>query len=249
MRCNWEARKYPYNWVVTLTYKDEFLTFTKKGNATLVKDEYQRFLKRLRKACPDSKLRYLIRGEYGGQFGRPHYHMILFGMRAYSVEEVGFRISDVWPYGGVFVDTYSDRAVNYVTSYLLKADDLSQYKDDDIVRPFIAVSQRPMIGSNFLDSATGKRCLETNDYSYLSDNDAVVPVPRRMQEKLDDMVCTDDFQGYFDRVVRKDQRRVYVNSEEVVHYSDDYLMRKQVDRAAAVQLKKTKEYFNNKCKS
>lgn len=247
-RCSWEARKQPYNWIVTLTYSDEWLTFTKKGNATLNKRDFQLFMKRLRKACPDSRLRYLVRGEYGGMFGRPHFHMILFGLKAYSTEEVGFRISDVWPYGGVYVDTYSDRAVNYVTSYILKADDLSQYEDDEIVLPYINVSKRPMIGENFLQSETAQRAIRKNDYSVLGENDTLNGIPRRFAEKMDEMAIADSEYPYFERKARKDSRLVVYDDKNIVHYSDDYLIRKQVDRAQAIQLLRTKEYIRNKAK-
>lgn len=248
LRCSWEARKVPYNWIVTLTYSDEWLTFTSKGNATLNKRDFQLFMKRLRKASPDSKIRYLVRGEYGGMFGRPHFHLILFGFKAYSTEEVGFRISDIWKYGGVFVDTYSDRAVNYVTSYILKADDLSQYEDDEIVLPFINVSQRPMIGENFLDSDTAKRASRMNDYSILGENDTLYGIPRRFADKMDDAAVANTEFPYFERKARRDSRIVVYNDKDVVHYSDDYLMTKQVDRASAIQRLRTTEYIRNKAK-
>lgn len=244
-RCSWEARKQPYNWVITLTYRDECLTFTKQGNATLNKREFQLFMKRLRKACPFDKLRYLVRGEYGGMFGRPHYHMILFGMKAYSTEEVGYRISDVWPYGGVYVDTYTDRAVNYVTSYMLKSDDLSQYHDEEIVLPYMNVSKRPMIGENFLTSETVKRAMRTNDYVMLADGDSMQGIPRKFANKMDDIAVAESEYPYFDKRDRKDKRVVVVDSE-VVHYSDDYLMYKSVNRAQAIADKRNKEYWRNK---
>lgn len=44
----------------------------------LVKKHYQDFLKRLRKYSGLSDITYVLSGEYGHEYGRPHFHMILF---------------------------------------------------------------------------------------------------------------------------------------------------------------------------
>lgn len=47
---------------------------------TLKKKDIQDFMKRIRKAFPDVKLRFYAAGEYGDKTLRPHYHMILYGL-------------------------------------------------------------------------------------------------------------------------------------------------------------------------
>lgn len=44
----------------------------------LVKKHYQDFLKRLRKNTGINDLTYVLSGEYGSKFGRPHFHLVLF---------------------------------------------------------------------------------------------------------------------------------------------------------------------------
>lgn len=44
----------------------------------LVKKHYQDFLKRLRKNTGLTDITYVLSGEYGHDYGRPHFHMILF---------------------------------------------------------------------------------------------------------------------------------------------------------------------------
>lgn len=44
----------------------------------LCKDHYQRFIKRLRKYTGINDLTYVLTGELGHSFGRPHFHMVLF---------------------------------------------------------------------------------------------------------------------------------------------------------------------------
>lgn len=44
----------------------------------LVKSHYQNFIKRLRKNTGLNDITYVLSGEYGHDYGRPHFHMILF---------------------------------------------------------------------------------------------------------------------------------------------------------------------------
>lgn len=44
----------------------------------LVKSHYQKFLKRLRKNTGLKDLTYVLSGEFGTRYGRPHFHMVLF---------------------------------------------------------------------------------------------------------------------------------------------------------------------------
>lgn len=73
-RCVLEAKRWEHNYFVTLTYDDYHVP----PNGSLVKRDYQLFLKKLRHRFPDTEIRYLLSGEYGSQSLRPHYHLILF---------------------------------------------------------------------------------------------------------------------------------------------------------------------------
>lgn len=64
---------------LTLTYTDAALPKTRSGVPTLVLEDVQLFLKRLRFHFAPSRLRFFQCGEYGEQTLRPHHHMILFG--------------------------------------------------------------------------------------------------------------------------------------------------------------------------
>lgn len=102
VRCVHEANSWKDNCFITLTYNDECLP----DDGSLVKEHYQKFMKRLRKRI-GRKVRYYHCGEYGSicsicgksrivcdkqqrdglikvhpfmkSLGRPHYHAILFG--------------------------------------------------------------------------------------------------------------------------------------------------------------------------
>lgn len=66
--------------VQAVWHMDDLNTFHKSSYnpCLLVKDHYQRFLKRLRKNTGLKDITYVLSGEYGHKFGRPHFHMILF---------------------------------------------------------------------------------------------------------------------------------------------------------------------------
>lgn len=64
-------------WFITLTYGDELLPKLPDGTPCFSVYHLQLFLKRLRKLF-DFPIRYLLVSEYGGEFGRPHYHGLLF---------------------------------------------------------------------------------------------------------------------------------------------------------------------------
>lgn len=104
---------YKYVYFITLTYRPFYnlgpvseLVFKKIGSALfhydnfnkehrlgwnptlLCKKHYQDFFKRLRKETQNNGLTYAIAGEYGHQYGRPHFHIILFSKSPVSVESV-----------------------------------------------------------------------------------------------------------------------------------------------------------------
>lgn len=64
-----------HNCFITLTYAPEYLP----EDGGVHKRHFQLFMKKLRKAWPNDRIRYLHCGEYGEKFGRPHYHALLFG--------------------------------------------------------------------------------------------------------------------------------------------------------------------------
>lgn len=84
---------------ITLTYDDEHLPIASNPFneilkelelpliGTLKKTDLQKFFKRLRKDCPGQKLSYFACGEYGDQTHRPHYHIILFGLKLNDINK------------------------------------------------------------------------------------------------------------------------------------------------------------------
>ena len=100
IRCVHESQLHENNTYLTLTYDEEHLP----SDGSLDHTHFQKFMKRYRKAFPDTKIRYFMCGEYGErcyfcklnkqscwrnqagchknwtpELARPHYHAIIFG--------------------------------------------------------------------------------------------------------------------------------------------------------------------------
>jgi len=153
---------------VTLTYADENLPV----GGSLVKRDLQLFMKRLRKRF-GSGIRFYGCGEYGGQFDRPHYHVLLFNFRVtdgvpvarakggqtlYSSEE----IAELWRVGHHWIGEVNFDSCAYVARYILKkvtgSPAEAHYQvvtvEGEIVDrepEFTVMSRRPGIGSQWFD--------------------------------------------------------------------------------------------------
>ena len=168
LRAMHEASLYMNNIFVTLTYDDEHLP----SDWSLHYPDFQKFMHRLRKRQPGAG-RFLMCAEYGEQFGRPHYHAILFNC-AFSDKMLvrdtpkgplytSEKLSDIWGLGHVsFGDVTLDSA-GYVARYTTKkitgpaAGAAYQFliPGTDVVvdrpPPFLRSSLQPGIGAPWLE--------------------------------------------------------------------------------------------------
>lgn len=131
-KCEQCHTKYVQHWVFRLqneqrqTHKSLFLTLTydykhipmHKGKFTLDKSDYQNFLKRLRKQIPNTRIKYVCAGEYGGEKNRPHYHLLLFGC---DLEDFN-TINTAWGKGLIHVGSVEPASIAYVFKYSIKGD-------------------------------------------------------------------------------------------------------------------------------
>jgi len=139
IRCVHEASLYEDNCFITLTFNDEALAKRKPRLTTgepgsplsLDKTEYQKFMKRLRKKLNGKRVRYFQCGEYGEQFGRPHYHAILFGYdfpdkELFRITPTGERLfrsamlEKLWPFGFSSIGSVTFESAAYVARYVMK---------------------------------------------------------------------------------------------------------------------------------
>lgn len=89
--------------------------------STLVKDEVPRFMKRVRQAYfrknnENLKCKYYYCGEYGDKHGRPHYHILMFGLDVTDRE----LLESCWKIGRVDIGEVCVQTVQYVAGYTQK---------------------------------------------------------------------------------------------------------------------------------
>lgn len=162
VRCEKEAKLWPHNSFITLTYNDDELPVGSSTRSTVSKREWQLFMKRLRKELGEG-IRFFATGEYGDQNDRAHYHAILFNCgftdrvpwRMHRGNQL-FRsptLERVWPYGFSTIGDVNYTTASYVARYVVKklrgSLAMTQYADRE--PPFVLMSRRPGIGSGWFD--------------------------------------------------------------------------------------------------
>lgn len=167
LRCKYEMHSHELAAFATLTYAEEHVPIT------LQKRHLQAFLKRLRTAylaqlpparrqdMAANRIRFFASGEYGDQFGRPHYHAILYGLS----ESHDWLVADAWntgrPHrrslGFTTLTDVTDARIAYVAGYVDKKIGWRHLRKEERIDnetgevytwqpPFIQMSRRPGIG-------------------------------------------------------------------------------------------------------
>lgn len=111
---------------VTLTYDDSHLPF----DALPHREDVVKWIKRLRSygnyhGCDLSKIRIFLASDFGGDYGRPHYHALIFGV-PWGAHFSQFCLK-TWKFGFVKIKPGNIQRINYVTKYLTKRHDPALY--------------------------------------------------------------------------------------------------------------------------
>ena len=191
----------------------EILHFTKadRNIKSLHKRDAQNFLKRLRKRyvsnCPfnpfkerdkflewqdKESIRYFLCGEYGGTFGRKHFHCILFNFYPDDVyyDKLSHRhrsptLEQIWPYGFIDIGNVTYQSARYVSSYIVKQKfgrDTVFYDVNNLSPEFVLMSQG--IGRPYLRSEEHKKQLKS--LGFIICNSHKSKMPRYYENKLYD---------------------------------------------------------------
>lgn len=140
---------------ITLTYDTTHVPITKNGFMTLVKKDFQDYMKRLRKLADNEKrlpLKYYAVGEYGAKKQRPHYHAIIF-----NCENPDW-YSDAWglngvQFGDVLVGTCTTDSVAYCMKYIDKPKEKKWRHGRDDRAPEFALMSKGLGSGYFEDPA------------------------------------------------------------------------------------------------
>lgn len=164
IRCVHEASLYDENSFLTLTYDNEHLPHDESINVR----HYQLFMKRLRKAYPNKKIRYFHCGEYGEKLSRPHYHAILFNhdfedKKRYNTKLYhSEKLDDLWQKGLCTIGEVTFESCAYVARYITKKingamapehySHVTRYGELVQLQPeYISMSRKPGIAKPWLD--------------------------------------------------------------------------------------------------
>lgn len=115
---------------VTMTYDDNHLPINECGKVTLRKRDVQLWLKNLRRNMEyhndHTKFKYILCGEYGDSFGRPHYHIVLLGL---SDSKARFYTRKLWRHGLCDIGVLTAGGIRYVCKYLTKQHPTKEVKE------------------------------------------------------------------------------------------------------------------------
>lgn len=121
-----ESKMHEKSSFVTLTYDEDHVP----ADYSLNYRHFQLFMKRLRQRV--GPLRFFVAGEYGDQFGRPHYHALLFGCNfdfdrvksnsMYSAFDLYTSpcLESCWGQGFVSIGEVTYASARYTASYVVK---------------------------------------------------------------------------------------------------------------------------------
>lgn len=169
IRCMHEAQLHDSNLFVTVDYAPEHLP----ASLSLEYGDFQGFLRRLRKA-QGAGIRFFVSGEYGEQFGRPHWHALLFNcvfsdmVRYANGTFRSAKAERLWARGQVVIGAVTSRSAAYCAGYTLGKVYGSAAADfyEDVVNtttgevscrrpPFCVMSRRPGIGAKWYERFRG----------------------------------------------------------------------------------------------
>lgn len=191
-------------WFVCLTYNDEHLP----ADYSVSRREMTLFMKRLRTYAREQfgplDVRFFAVGEYGEQFMRPHYHVILYGLpigaelEPSRMSKAGFPLyrsaflEKVWPKGFVEVGNFDAASASYTAGYAHKKVGGPQADEHyrrvhpltgevvQVQREFLQMSLKPAIGLRWFQEFSGDVQGATMTLPVSRD---VVPVPSYFRRK------------------------------------------------------------------
>lgn len=170
IRCMHEAQMHKDNCFITLTYsadREGYRPDRMCDGVSLEYRDFQKFIRRLRKAWPRDKIRFYMCGEYGENFSRPHFHACLFGFNFPDREPLRLigqsklfssaQLTKLWGHGFCSIGEVTFESAAYIARYCMKKINgdmaLPHYTDPDTgqVRSpeFNHMSLKPGIGASW----------------------------------------------------------------------------------------------------
>ncbi|WNK12574.1 MAG: replication initiator protein [Microvirus sp.] len=229
IRCMHEAQLHKHNCFITLTYDNTHLD----PNKSLDYEDFKGFIKRFRRHVEyhygsSTKIRFYMAGEYGENFGRPHFHACIFGYDfpdkklwkrtpAGSLIYRSTELEALWPFGYSSVGDLNFESAAYTARYIMKKvtgkhqnqhyHELDPETGEIIKRTpeFNKMSLKPGIGCDFYKKYTSD--IYPQDYIILRGKKVKPPKYYDKQYKID--------QPYeYDELLYMREKNAKLNSED-----------------------------------
>jgi len=145
------------NAFLTLTYNDENIRDNR-----LDYSDFQKFMKRLRRAYPNQQIGFNAVGEYGEKSKRMHWHAIIFNWSPSDPElkytsDLGHKVFEsetlkkLWPFGNSEFGSVTFHSAGYVSRYNAKKL-VHGYDSEHDYKPIAKKSNKHAIGKKWLES-------------------------------------------------------------------------------------------------
>jgi len=196
VRCIHEAQQYSLNCFITLTFDDDHLD----KNLSLVKEDYVKFMKRLRRHVDyhalGSNIRFFHCGEYGSLNLRPHHHAIIFNFdfpdKTLWSENNKIKLyrsailESLWPFGFCTIGDVTFDSAAYVARYIMKkvTGPMAEHHYQGRLPEYITMSRRPGISSEWIKTFYA----DVYPHDYLVIRNSVKCKPPRYYDKIYDTI-------------------------------------------------------------
>jgi len=186
-----EDRRSVSAYFITLTYDTDHVPITQLGNLTLRKKDLQDFFKRLRyyhatdgvyiseikaqKKVARKSIRYYACGEYGGLFGRPHYHAIIYNCFPDS-------FAKAWTFGNIQYREADIPSMFYTLKYIEKKESKEWFYDEQVIPEFSLRSKG--LGSNYITEESKRHHSAALDNNYVLSDQFKIALPRYYAKKF-----------------------------------------------------------------
>lgn len=126
-------------------------------------------------AIAEPKISYYLVGEYGGKYGRPHYHLIVFNLWQSIAKEL--ELEKIWKKGRIETESANPRLIHYITGYLHEKSD---YVKDKQVKPFMRCSKG--LGEQYVQRAKKYHKDTLNPWIWF--NGHKIAMPQYLRDKI-----------------------------------------------------------------
>ena len=247
MRCLHESSLYDRNAFITITYDDSNLP----TGGTLKYDDFQRFMKRLRKRI-GQPVRFYMGGEYGEQLMRPHYHACLFGYDFpdkvyYKKTSSGEKIytskllESLWPYGLSSVGAVTFESAAYIARYCVQkvTGDLAEQYYRVITEDGEVIDRVPEFNHMSLKPGIGAKWLEKYQSDVFPRDYVVINGVKTKPPKYYDILFERENPGVFSEIVAQRELDGYSERLKGEHSSARLSVKEQVKIAQVGMLKRS----------